>query len=774
MYRYSMGLIGLFSSVLQAMQALDDNDLSAVTGQDGISIQTSGPGWSVSSIDYAQDGQTLSLKNVSSRPQSANAASNTTIDVLGGQLQVEHKGRANELSVGKVEIAGNPNNFGSLRMFSTLGASLKLRGGGASGVSGFSIDDSKLSLTDTTFYYRDNGLDLVVKGVSFDTFLNNAYIDIVSGGNGEQVKLDLGDTRFVASVAGIGLDLAHSDAVAGNPATPSAPDSRDPQSGRSFGQLNMDLRLGGSISIAGGGQSGEGLRLIPDITIANSLFQYTDSGVLRAENYSGVVASQSGLTLDFEQDAQGSYVKLAFEDLNLAAELQGLIIGDPASQRVGSVGFDLSFQNQGGYENYLKLRPGGDTNSGSEGITADVSWSLADGALSLTDNGNSLWFSGLRSYGTGQVAVDITKSCATGLAAGCYSGLNDLDPSSGSYDGYFDGIRFGLNNVVGRYSLDGIRVGKPDAPLQGGSELLVLLAIFPAYDFTLNGQLTIKPGGFVGDGFGFNADFYTTEANAAITVDENSQGLWLSGAEYEMHYRDGSVDVSNQGVEFRKGTYWSKLDVSDLRLGDKDTGRSVGRIVLKRYERDSLLALSSGGAGALCVGGTGASAGACSASGGRWDDRGNEGLSAKLKSVFVRDNSGSPENAVSNNDKRNQFILENGRVNNVNGSGSQWVIDNFYTSDGDPANPDQNTYGFNVDLGLDVAPSSVCIKNSTGCTPITPDPLGFAVNARAHFKEINIERFQNVHPTGGSVTSFYGVKLQNADIRANLTATPIN
>lgn len=774
MNRYSLCLIGLFSPIVQAMQALDDNDLSAISGQDGISLQTAGPGWSVGSVEYAQDGQTLSLKGINGRPQTLDSASNTTVDVLDGQLQVEHSGRANELSVDSIELTGSSNSFGSLRLFSTLGASLKLSGGGASGVSGFSVDDSKLSLTDATFYYRDNGHDLIVKGLSFDTYLNNAYIDIVNGGNGEQVKLDLGDSRLVASIAGIGLDLAFADAVAGTPATPSAPDVRDPNAGRSFGRLDMDLRLGGSISIAGGGQSGEGLRLTPDITIANSLFQYTDAGVLRAENYSGVVSSQSGLTLDLGQDVQGNYVKLAFEDINLSAALEGLIIGDPTNQRIGSVGFDLNFQDQGTRQNYVKLRPGGDANSAGEGISADVSWSLIDSSFSLTDNGNSLWFSGLRTYGTGQLTVDITKSCATGLSAGCYAGLNNLDPSSGDYDGYFDGIRLGLNQVVGRYSLDGLRVGRPDAPLQGGSELLVLLSVFPASDFTLNGQLTLNPGGYEEDGFGFNADFYATEANAAITVDEDSQGLWLTGAENQLHYRDGTVDVSDQGIEFRKGTYWSKLDVSDVRLGDSNSGRSFGRIVLKRFEQGSTLTLSSGGAGAFCVGGSGASVGACTASGGRWEDRGNEGLTAKLKSVFVRDNSGSPERSVSNNPKRNQFILENGRVNNVNGTGSQWVIDNFYTSDGDPDNPNQNTYGFNIDLGLDVAPSSVCTKTTTGCIPITPDPLGFAVNARVHFKEINIERFQNVHPTGGSATSFYGVKLQNADIRANLTATPIN
>ena len=143
-------------------------------------------------------------------------------------------------------------------------------------MAGFSVDGSRLSLDAVTFYYRDNGFDLIVRNASFDAYLNNAYLDIVSGGNGSAVHLDLGDTRFVAHVGGIGLDLAHGDPVAGVAVTPGAPDTRHPDHARSFGQLDMDLRLGGSIRIAGGGASGEGVRLIPQITIANSLFQYRD------------------------------------------------------------------------------------------------------------------------------------------------------------------------------------------------------------------------------------------------------------------------------------------------------------------------------------------------------------------------------------------------------------------------------------------------------------------------------------------------------------------
>ncbi|HLD68693.1 MAG TPA: DUF6160 family protein [Pseudomonas sp.] len=776
MHRGWLLLPFLFSPWLQAMQALDDDTLSTVSGQDGISLEMDSAGWSAASIDYRQDGQTLSARDVSNRPQvGATSTTQMSIDVVDDQLRIEHSATPQVLAVGNLELAGSSKSFGAFRAFYSLGGSLRLKGGGASGVTGIAVDESRLSLTGVTFYYRDNGFDLIVKGLSFETYLNDVYLDIVSGGSGSEVQLNLGSSRFVASIAGLGLDLAHGDPTPGVAVTPTSPDLRDANAGRSFGKLDMDLQLGGSIRLASGGASGEGLRIKPDITIGNSLFQYQDEGVLRAENFAGTLRSVAGITVDLEQDANGSYAKLAFQDLKLNATLGGLIMGNPANQKLGSLALDLNFQDQGAWQNWLKLRPGGNPDSGLKGITADMSWNLVDSSLSLTDNGNSLWFSGLRTHGSGQFSLDLTHGCAAGVSAGCFAGTQS-DMSKGNYNGHFDGLRLGLNNVVGSYSFDGLRVGQVDAPLQGGTELLVLMEIFPAYDFTLNGQLTLQPGGSVGDGLRYNGDFYITEANAAITVDETGKGLWLSGTRYDMHYRDGSLDVSNNGVELRKGTYWSKLDVNDLRWGDRATGTSLGRLVLQRYEQGSTLTISSGGAGALCVGASGATAGACATNGGRWEDRGNEGLSVKLKNVYVRDTSiESSVNGVATDEKRNQIILETNRVNGVNGTGSQLVVDNFHTSDGDPTNPSANTYGFNADLSLDVAPTRVRVKTGANAgTYVSPDPLGFAVSGRVHFKEINVDRVQHVHPNGGAVTAMYGIKAQNADIRANLTATPIN
>ncbi|NQD93459.1 hypothetical protein HP532_12455, partial [Pseudomonas sp. CrR25] len=578
MLRHGWWLSLLACSGVHAMQVLDDQALSHINGQAGISLEISGGGWSAASLDYRQDGRTLSARDIGSRPQSGTGSTQLSIDVVGEQLRVEHSGSPRVLSVGSLQLDDGAASFGAFRAFYSLGGQLNLRGAGASGVTGIALDDSRLSLTDVTFYYRDNGFDLIVNGLSFETYLNDVYLDIVEGGSGEEIQLSLGASRFVGSIGAIGLDLAHGDPGFGGAVTPSNPDVRDANAGRSFGHLSMDLKLGGTIRLGSGGASGEGLRIKPDVSIVDSLFQYRDDGVLRAEHFSGVLRSDTGITFDLARDGEGSHVQLAFRDLSFTATLGGLIMGNPSRQKLGSLAVDLKFRDQGAWQNWLKLRPGGASHSGEQGVTADLSWNMLDSSVSLTDNGNSLWFSGLRTHGTGRLTLDVTRSCAAGASAGCYAGTQG-DMSTGTYNGHFDGLRLGLDNVQGSYSFDGLRVGRADAPLQGGTELLVLMEIFPAYDFTLNGQLTLQPGGSVGDGVRFNGDFYIRDGKAALTVDEQGKGLWLSGTRYDMHYRDGSVDVSQDGIELRKGSYWSTLDVSDVRWGDRTTGTSLGRLV---------------------------------------------------------------------------------------------------------------------------------------------------------------------------------------------------
>lgn len=87
----------------------------------------------------------------------------------------------------------------------------------------------------------------------------------------------------------------------------------------------------------------------------------------------------------------------------------------------------------------------------------------------------------------------------------------------------------------------------------------------------------------------------------------------------------------------------------------------------------------------------------------------------------------------------------------VNGSGTAILLNYIHTSAGgdfDGDGQDDNTYGIRTDLAVDVYPTRV-IRTVDGVKRVE-HPLGFAVQ-----------------------TAVYGAVLQNVDIRANLTATPI-
>mgnify|MGYP003640380066 FL=1 len=107
-------------------------------------------------------------------------------------------------------------------------------------------------------------------------------------------------------------------------------------------------------------------------------------------------------------------------------------------------------------------------------------------------------------------------------------------------------------------------------------------------------------------------------------------------------------------------------------------------------------------------------------------------------------------------------------------NGTTLALNNFSTNDG-TGNPNQNDYGFNVDLAIDVAETVVLddLGNEV-LTAAGERPLGFAVFGRVHFKQLNIDGLTlAATPTSTPQTLIQGIVIQNADIQANLTATPI-
>lgn len=760
-----------------ALVALPDEALAEVEGRDGVSMVIDGAGWSTSSMNYTQDGETLSLKGLRSLPvKGSSGLSVLKIDALTDRVGLSLSVPQTEYRIDDMVLSSGSAGFGSLRGFIQTNASLVIKpaiqpkGGGVllpllpEEAIGLSLDGD-VQLSNGTAYLRYDGYDLIAKGIRLGANFTNTLIKLPSTTDGNDIRLEFSNAAIKAGITGLSMDMAHGDPVSGGVPTPTSPDTRDPNYSRSIGSFSADFNVSGSLTLSGGGAVNEGLRIKPDLTWASGVLEYKDAGVVRASDFSGSLKSTSGLTVDLENDTAGSHIKFAAEDLSIGVQLGRLVLGDPANSKLGGVGLELNFQDTDNFKNWFKLYPGGYLNTGLQGIKGQMSWNIASGFASITDNNNTLWLSGFKSHGSGGMTLDLTKSCSTTVTIpGCLSN-------------HFDGLRLGFSGITGSYSLDGLRVGTATAPLQGGTELLLLAGVFPAYDFTLWGQITVLPGGKTGDGIRFNADLQLWQGNAAISTDEFGKGIWLTDTTYEMRYRNGTIDVTSSGLELNKGEYWSILDAKDLRLGTKATGTSMGRFMLRTYEMNSMLMLATGGAGALCVGAVATSATSCATAGGRWEDRGDEGLSVKLKSFYVRDAVvDSTLNGVVTDDKRNQIALEarrtlddNGKP--VNGTGVQVVLDNFWSSDAKVGDANANSYGFNADLGIDVAPTIVISKTP----PYTQSsPLGFAVNGRVSFKEIGAERLQLVHPTGGGQTVLHGMRLQNADVRFNLTATPIN
>ena len=365
-------------------------------------------------------------------------------------------------------------------------------------------------------------------------------------------------------------------------------------------------------------------------------------------------------------------------------------------------------------------------------------------------------------------------------------------------------IAFGISDLKGSYSIDGLRVGNNSAPLQGGAELLLALEVYQAMDFDIDGFTEITAGGVSGGGIRIDGDYYFTDANIGLSIDENGKGIWATGVNYDIHLRDITFDVEGDGIKINRGEQWSTMDVTNLRWGNKTAGRSLGRIKLERFERNSSLAISPGGAGEVCVGALAASSVACGAAGGRWEDRGDQGMTVSLKAAFS--DAGLTTDGTAQ--ARNRLTWENNRGESspgeyINDSGTQMIFDNYSTNDG-LGTSDTNDYGLQANLNIDVFETKV-LKKTNGAdvngiagnlgdeliydnssrnsysyiaSPNTAEqtlrPLGFAVKGNVSFKELNIDAVQLKHPNVAvPQTVFYGVVMQNLNLTTNLTATPI-
>lgn len=786
----AIGLACLINAswVFADMKSLDDTALANISGQSGLTMELD-LALTADRLSYYDDDKGIHLEGfrVGSAIDSAGQAFHLVrIDIEDdASLNLDYLVEDRRVEFGDIRLAGAPGvSMGGVFFDHTLEGYLNISQGGSVGGAGYTFD-SAYTMTGGRLGYRTNGNEVFLDDITMNVEALGVTLDVV----GDTLALDapriVGNWE-VGAIRYSNNPLNHGVSV----------DSGSGQLLPSFGSLSGSYDLSSSTGITAGGRSGEGLRINNETVIHSATFLYMDDGkALALRDITGSYRIND-LRLDVTTDWRNRpALALTLGSLDGQFNIGAIEVGG-SGRSIGEVNVSFLLEDQvfngRNYSNAVYLQGGGHPDAGPQGLRLATEWSLRLADFSYTEDGNRVIFSGLQSWGQGDVTVNVTRN----------------EMINGTQ--FFDGLRIGFENVRAGYRINGLRVGSEDAPLQGGTELLLALGFYPAYEFELDGHMTLGAGGASGEGITINSDVRIRDGKAAIIAVPYDQGngevpqkgLWITELDYDSHVRGMTVDVTQEGLAIVKGEAWSTMDIGNLRIGDKESGRSFGRFVVQKHETGSSMTIMPGGAGDVCAGGVGDSPSSCASSGGVWEARGEEGLTVRLKQVFAK---------AAGEDRKNALTWETNRETNgvgeaVNGTGTRLVLNDIHTSDGgdfDGDGVEDNSFGLRTDLSVDVyqtrvvkktdGPDALGVVGNRGDEKIMDGasasgyryvanptlqeaenrPLGFAVKARSQFKELSINNIDLVHPVGGAQTAVYGVKMQNFDIKANLTATPI-
>ncbi|KXO06314.1 DUF6160 family protein [Marinobacter excellens] len=783
-----VSMVPVLVNPVAAMERLDDTALSKIQGQSGITLEME-LNLSADRLSYYDDGKGVHLEGMrvgSSRGDNAGAFHRVKVDIgADASLNLDYLVEDRRVEFSDIRLAGAPGvGMGGIFFDHSLQGSLRIRQGGAVGGSGYTFDTA-YTMTGGRLGYRTNGNSVFLDDITMDVQALGVTLDVV------------GDTLQLVSPEVIGNWSVGAIRYSNEPGNYGQ--SYSSATGLplpSYGGLQGHYELSSVTDIRAGGRSGEGLRLDNETIIHTASFIYLDDGNgLALRDITGDYRIHD-LRLDVSEDGRGRpAVALTLGGLQGNLNIGSIEVGS-SGQSFGSLNLSFLLEDQifngRTYRNELYLQGGGHPDAGPQGLRMATEWSLRLADLSYTEDGNRVIFSGLQSWGSGDVTVNVTRN----------------EVRNGTR--FYDGLRIGFEGLEAGYRINGLRVGSDDAPLQGGTELLLALGFYPAYEFELDGHITLGAGGASGEGLTINSDIQIRDGKAAVIAapyDEGNgeiaqKGLWLTEMTYDGHVRDMTLDVTEEGLAIGTGESWSTMDIGNVRVGTKDHGASMGRLRIQKYQTGSTALVKPGGAGDICVGGSGSSEGACVAAGGQWETRGNEGVTIDMVQVLAR---------AEGDDKKNALMWESNRAVDsqgrpINNTGMKLLVNDIYTSDGgdfDGDGVEDNRFGIRTDLSVDVYQTRVTKKEdgpdaqgvvgsrgdekimspgsaagyryvaNPGPGDIANRPLGFAVKADTRFKELSINNIDLIHPVGGSQTVVYGAKFQNVDIRANLTATPI-
>ena len=830
----------LSGNVLAELKALEDDFLSGVSGQSGITLDLEA-NTTIEEVAYFEDGKGIALQGLrlaSAADPLDYADFRLTADILddGALVFVFTSNNVARFEIAEIRFVDNPGvtpladapSLGGIFFDFVVdgGVRIKNRGNGAIDARGTlgGVYDILLSITDGRLGYRTNGNEFFLDGLSLEVSSMGTVLGATPAG---VLNFDMPDFLAELSVDAIRF----SD----NPLNHGV--TNDLSSGLtlpSYGSLWAKMDLDTAWQITAGGRYGvEGLSMDSQTTI-NRLdlawgddTDWADAGYwLGGLDISGQV-DITNLTVDVLADPDsistpskdyGVGLSLAFDQLEASLHIQDFVLGETKTnidayvlnsatpvKSIGSLDINLTLADGlydgTAYSNVIYMQAGGNADAGYQGLRLDTQLSVIspnnESNFIYTDDGNALMLSGFEAFADGDLTLDITKQETLGSTE------------------FYDGLRVGFEDFAFGYQIEGLRAAKNTGDIDdlkaqetqaaqsvpGLSGGLFGLSGAPSLKGVLNGHITLGPGGNVGsEGITINSDLALTEGSMATYLegDGSGRGLWLSGLNYDVHLRDMMLDVTEDGLRIYESESWSRMDVTDFKVGDVASGSSFGRLIFETYEAGSISTISAGGAGQVCIGSVGVDEASCGTGGGRWEDRGSQGVTISTQRHF--------QDSIELEGKRNRFTWETGRsgegtASPVNGSGMQLVFDNFTTNDGDGLT---DSYGLRTDYNIDVAQTYV-VKKSTGSDKnsivgnkgdvkvmnadgsyryvapgdLTPAdlsslPVGVALRTRTHFKELDFESVKLVHPTGGESTLLYGLKMQNFDITTDITATPLD
>ncbi len=840
----------MISSAFAEMQALEDDFLSGVSGQSGITLDLDA-NTRVGEFAYFDDGAGLALQGL--RIGGANDPSDylhlsLLVDILAdGTLSLDYTTDSLTIDAGgNLVPLGNQARIEveEIRFINTPGETIGATPPSGPSIGGlyldFELDGTALvgnngngtpQVLDIAFGLSNGRLGYRTNGNEF--FLDSFTLDYAAPGATLGFNMVTGKLEYNAPVVDAELKV---DAIrlSTNPNNHGV--TNDVDTGAelpSYGSFWSKLSLSQAVQLGGGGREGsQGFSIDAQNTISSwDLAWGDDTNWSDVGYWFGALGGQgtialSNLTLDVvRQDPDaltdpvrdyGAGLAIGFDALQAALFFDAIVLGDTKDnidaykanasapiESLGGLGVNLvladGIYNGVARTNRFLLQAGGNVDAGYQGLRIDTELSLISDAtesdLRYVDDGFAFMYSGIEAFVDGDITVDVTAAGTLGTTQ------------------FYDGLRVGFEDVDFGYRTEGFRFGRTTGDgselsgqqasasyaIPGVSGSLFGVGLYPELEGRLNGQITLGPGGrFGSEGITINADIELRDGLMATYKESNGKGFWLAGLNMDRHLRDMLLDVTEEGLRIYESESWSRMDVTDFRIGDKAAGASFGRMILETYEVGSERTISAGGAGQVCVGGTGVDSAACAADGGRWNDRGREGLTISSVRYF--------KNSIEAEGKRNRFTWEAGRDGEgtgavANDTGIKLVFDNFTTNDADGV---LDTYGIRSDQSIDID-SAYVVKKSTGADSngvsgdqgdikvdngdgtyryVNPAdmtaadwdslPAGLAVRTRTRFKELDFGSVDLVHATGGEATLLHGLKLQNFDVQSDITMTPLD